>query len=389
MGSLKENNTQSIDLPAWALWLVFLVVPAGLNPIVILLINPIADALWFGQVDPLFGMIENNPGLAVHGLDALSLMRLIPFVVTVPIIAAYIFRMAHVIYRPGHPKRSAYAFNTPFFLSIFIPLGWLVSFVVNVYSLHYHNLHYTTDDFFISLGFTLFVALFLNVLGFYLMDLLNRAFLVPRMALSGEEIQKSRSIFNLSLRSRIFILLGGTAGFGVYFYTYTLYIQSIKLHTLGVDVDFGNFLILGLILLGALVIFGLLFHDGLVFPLKSMEFAAKKIEDQDYSHSIPIRTGDELGLLSKAMNNMTLGLAEKERVQGLFGRYLSPEVVKVLMQEQKAVEAGAIKRLTVLFTDIQGYTSLSEGLSPAGSGPDPQRSTLGQSWASSKSTGAR
>lgn len=68
---------------------------------------------------------------------------------------------------------------------------------------------------------------------------------------------------------------------------------------------------------------------------------------------------------------MTLGLRltgeerERSRMREMFGRYVSDEVVDVLLAADRKLDlAGESKVVTVLFSDIRGFTTISEKLSP-------------------------
>jgi len=57
--------------------------------------------------------------------------------------------------------------------------------------------------------------------------------------------------------------------------------------------------------------------------------------------------------------------AERRRVQGIFGRYVAPDILKVLLEHPEAARLGGERRrITVLFSDIRSYTTLSEKLPP-------------------------
>jgi class 3 adenylate cyclase len=62
---------------------------------------------------------------------------------------------------------------------------------------------------------------------------------------------------------------------------------------------------------------------------------------------------------------MVAGLRQRDQIQGLFKRYLSPQVVDELIRNpEKAAPGGERRELTVLFSDLVGFTSLSEEMSP-------------------------
>lgn len=58
-------------------------------------------------------------------------------------------------------------------------------------------------------------------------------------------------------------------------------------------------------------------------------------------------------------------MVEAEKKRADLGRFLSPAVVKVIMEKEQDVELGGNKQdATILYCDIRGFTPLSEGLTP-------------------------
>ena len=57
---------------------------------------------------------------------------------------------------------------------------------------------------------------------------------------------------------------------------------------------------------------------------------------------------------------------EKRKVTATFGQYVSPERIKQILKNPEGVKLGGEEaELTILFSDIRGFTSISEGLTPA------------------------
>jgi adenylate cyclase len=58
---------------------------------------------------------------------------------------------------------------------------------------------------------------------------------------------------------------------------------------------------------------------------------------------------------------------EKKLVRGAFQQYMAPEVISQVLDRPELLRLGGEeKRLTAMFSDIRGFTSLSEGLTPSG-----------------------
>ncbi len=69
-------------------------------------------------------------------------------------------------------------------------------------------------------------------------------------------------------------------------------------------------------------------------------------------------------LLGLAVNYATEG-RQKRFIKQAFGQYLSPAVIENLIQQPDQLQLGGVEReLSIFFSDIQGFTAISEGLNP-------------------------
>ncbi len=80
---------------------------------------------------------------------------------------------------------------------------------------------------------------------------------------------------------------------------------------------------------------------------------------------VPVTSRDEIGRLTQAFNNMVGELRVKARIRDTFGKYLDPRIVAGLIDRPELIDPGGSRRdMTILFCDMQGFTSFSEGLTP-------------------------
>jgi adenylate cyclase len=94
--------------------------------------------------------------------------------------------------------------------------------------------------------------------------------------------------------------------------------------------------------------------------------ATEAAERGHYDKDVPVNSQDEIGRLSRAFNQMLAELRLKQRIQDTFGRYVDPKVVKDLIdQPERTGSAGDRRAMTVAFADMQGFTRLSEDVTPA------------------------
>ena len=95
-------------------------------------------------------------------------------------------------------------------------------------------------------------------------------------------------------------------------------------------------------------------------PLRRMDRAVALIRGGDFQARTQVDRRDEIGVLAAAVDEMADGLAQRERIKSTFRQYVDPAVAERLIAEDKAVSTGRRLHATVMFSDVRGFTSLSE-----------------------------
>ena len=122
-------------------------------------------------------------------------------------------------------------------------------------------------------------------------------------------------------------------------------------------------------LLAAIVglIFANLVSGGIIRSVLQLLEGTRAVEAGQLDQSIDVKTGDEIGQLAGAFNRMVVQLRDNQRVRETFGKYIDPRVVEGLIDRPTLTAAEGQRRvMTVLFCDLKGFTSLSEGMTPQG-----------------------
>lgn len=96
--------------------------------------------------------------------------------------------------------------------------------------------------------------------------------------------------------------------------------------------------------------------------LTRLNGAYKNVARDDYTHVEGVKTGDEMEALASGFNAMVDGLRERDKLRATMGKYMTQSVMDHVMNG-KVELGGELLTVTLLFSDIRSFTSISETMS--------------------------
>jgi adenylate cyclase len=98
-------------------------------------------------------------------------------------------------------------------------------------------------------------------------------------------------------------------------------------------------------------------------PIQSVITGIHLVDKGNFDVKIPADSNDEIAVLANAFNEMVGGLKHAEVLRNLLNLYVSPEVARAAVESGTRLE-GRVVQGSVLFSDIRGFTTLSEQMTP-------------------------
>lgn len=126
-----------------------------------------------------------------------------------------------------------------------------------------------------------------------------------------------------------------------------------------------NLAIGGLVILVLAVLAAALIGRRTARPVHRLAAAARSIQSgvlEDVALLPPSRLR-EMNEASQSFNQMIDGLKERERIRGLFGKYVPESIAQKILEDEGGLKPQSAEA-TVLFVDLAGFTALSETLEP-------------------------
>jgi sigma-B regulation protein RsbU (phosphoserine phosphatase) len=122
----------------------------------------------------------------------------------------------------------------------------------------------------------------------------------------------------------------------------------------------------GLVLLSIVITY---ISRNIARPLINLAETTSALGHGDFSVAVPETGAKEIVHLAQAFNQLGQQLTEyiekRDFIRDTFGRYVTQEVVKRLLESKDALEMGGeIREVTILMSDLRGFTALTADMDP-------------------------
>jgi len=98
-------------------------------------------------------------------------------------------------------------------------------------------------------------------------------------------------------------------------------------------------------------------------PVKVLLHTIKQVQAGNFEQKSPVITDDEFGVLAHGFNQMVDGLKDQKRLRETFGNYVPEEIARIILKNNGVIEPQR-QFTTILYTDIEGFTTICESLPP-------------------------
>ena len=100
-------------------------------------------------------------------------------------------------------------------------------------------------------------------------------------------------------------------------------------------------------------------------PLTRIIDATAAVARGELTTRLGLKRRDEFGLMSRHFDKMAEGLQDREFIRAIFGRYVSEDVARELLDHRDTTGRSAEEReVTILFSDLSSYSTICEHLPP-------------------------
>ena len=137
---------------------------------------------------------------------------------------------------------------------------------------------------------------------------------------------------------------------------------ALSSQTIIQDLDLILFALAGCLGIGA----GIFVSAHIVRALRRLAEGTAAVQAGHFAVTVPVETDDEIGQLATAFNRMVEEIRNREKIKDAFGKFVDPRIVANLITTASGEFDRAERQVvTVFFSDIAAFTSMSEQLTAA------------------------
>ena len=247
-----------------------------------------------------------------EGLVVLSLLSfVIPSLIGVWYCVPFFKTPREEIMRDAPPLVKTRLLNAPLILSLIGVTGWVTAIATFFFGAYVNHVPYRWGT---AAGYatdSLLTGSLVFVIEYYLLEFISRRYFIPRLFPEGR-LSAVGGVIDLSIRARFYIYFFAAAAFPIFlFYKVLAGLRDTgdpEAVMLPVTV-----LAAVVLLLGGFVTY--LISNAYQAPLVKMKHATEKVRAGDYAIEIPVVSTDEVGRLGEALNEMAVGLKEREIIK--------------------------------------------------------------------------
>jgi|UniRef100_A0A7V6A2Y2 class 3 adenylate cyclase/HAMP domain-containing protein len=119
------------------------------------------------------------------------------------------------------------------------------------------------------------------------------------------------------------------------------------------------------------LLFGIFFASTISRPLRWLQRGARELGAGNFAVAVPAKGAREVVELAHSFNDLgqqlTDYIAKRDFIRDTFGRYVTREVVQRLLESEDALALGGETReVTILMSDLRGFTALTADMTPEG-----------------------
>ncbi|HCY88365.1 MAG TPA: hypothetical protein DHV36_24725 [Desulfobacteraceae bacterium] len=103
-----------------------------------------------------------------------------------------------------------------------------------------------------------------------------------------------------------------------------------------------------------------LLAKSIIGPLEQIKATVKAVENNDLTRRVPVESNDELGDVAQGVNAMVDSLSDSRNARDSLGRFMCREIREQILAGRNTDLSGEMKRVTLLFSDLRGFTGLVE-----------------------------